>query len=34
MVYVPGGGLVIGSKDATVYSGRGFARSGAVCVAR
>ncbi|MFI5841394.1 carboxylesterase/lipase family protein [Catenuloplanes sp. NPDC051500] len=32
MVYIHGGGLVIGSKDAAVYSGSRFARDGVVVV--
>lgn len=32
MVYIHGGGLVIGSKDAAVYSGARFARDGVVVV--
>jgi para-nitrobenzyl esterase len=32
MVYIHGGGLVIGSKDAAVYSGARFARDGVVAV--
>jgi para-nitrobenzyl esterase len=32
MVYVHGGGLVLGTKDAAVYDGRAFARDGAVVV--
>jgi para-nitrobenzyl esterase len=32
MVYVHGGGLVLGTKDAAVYDGRNFARDGAVVV--
>ncbi|RZJ99471.1 MAG: carboxylesterase/lipase family protein [Novosphingobium sp.] len=33
MVFVHGGGFVIGSKDAPVHDGSAFARSGVVCVA-
>ncbi|MCW1429817.1 carboxylesterase/lipase family protein [Novosphingobium sp. JCM 18896] len=33
MVFVHGGGFVIGSKDAAVHDGSAFARSGVVCVA-
>ncbi|HEX6344402.1 carboxylesterase/lipase family protein [Umezawaea sp.] len=33
LVYVHGGGLVLGSKDAAVHDGRAFARDGAVVVA-
>jgi carboxylesterase type B len=33
MVFIHGGGFVIGSKDAAVHDGSGFARSGLVCVA-
>lgn len=33
MVWVHGGGLALGTKDAPVYDGAGFARSGVVCVA-
>jgi para-nitrobenzyl esterase len=33
MVFIHGGGFVIGSKDAPVSDGTGFARSGVVCVA-
>ena len=33
MVFIHGGGFVIGSKDAAVSNGTGFARSGIVCVA-
>lgn len=33
LVYIHGGGLVLGSKDAPVYDGTGFARSGVVQVA-
>ena len=33
MVFIHGGGFVIGSKDASVSDGTGFARSGVVCVA-
>ena len=33
MVFVHGGGFVVGSKDAPVHDGAAFARSGAVCVA-
>lgn len=33
MVFIHGGGFVIGSKDAPVHNGTGFARSGLVCVA-
>ena len=33
MVWIHGGGLVIGSKDASVYDGSAFARSGVICVA-
>jgi para-nitrobenzyl esterase len=32
MVYIHGGGLVAGTKDAPVYDGRNFARDGAVAV--
>ncbi|WP_308796336.1 carboxylesterase/lipase family protein [Agromyces silvae] len=32
MVYVHGGGLTLGTKDAAVYDGRNFARDGAVAV--
>nr|WP_299852195.1 carboxylesterase family protein [Sphingomonas bacterium] len=33
MVFIHGGGFVIGNKDAPVSDGSGFARSGVVCVA-
>lgn len=33
LVYIHGGALVLGSKDASVYDGTGFARSGVVSVA-
>ncbi|RVQ69715.1 carboxylesterase/lipase family protein [Croceicoccus ponticola] len=33
MVWVHGGGFVVGSKDAPVSNGTAFARSGAICVA-
>lgn len=33
MVFIHGGGFVIGSKDAPVHDGSAFARSGVVCVA-
>ena len=33
MVFVHGGGFVVGSKDAPVHDGSSFARSGVVCVA-
>lgn len=33
MVWVHGGGFVVGSKDATVSDGTAFARSGVICVA-
>lgn len=33
MVFIHGGGFVIGSKDAAVHDGSAFARSGVVCVA-
>ena len=33
MVFVHGGGFVVGSKDAAVHDGSAFARSGVVCVA-
>ncbi|MDE2301247.1 MAG: carboxylesterase family protein [Sphingomonadales bacterium] len=33
MVFIHGGGFVVGSKDAPVQDGSGFARSGVVCVA-
>lgn len=33
MVFIHGGGFVIGSKDAAVHDGEAFARSGVVCVA-
>ena len=33
MVFIHGGGFIIGSKDAPVSDGTGFARSGLVCVA-
>jgi para-nitrobenzyl esterase len=33
MVWVHCGGLVLGTKDAPVYDGAGFARSGVICVA-
>jgi para-nitrobenzyl esterase len=32
MVYIHGGGLVLGTKDATVYDGRNFARDGVISV--
>jgi para-nitrobenzyl esterase len=32
MVYIHGGGLTLGTKDAAVYDGRNFARDGAVAV--
>lgn len=32
LVFIHGGGLVMGSKDAAVYDGRSFARDGAVAV--
>jgi para-nitrobenzyl esterase len=32
MVFIHGGGFVLGSKDAAVNDGAGFARSGVVCV--
>lgn len=32
MVYIHGGGFVVGSKDASVQDGSAFARSGVVCV--
>jgi para-nitrobenzyl esterase len=32
MVYIHGGGLTLGTKDAPVYDGRNFARDGAVAV--
>ena len=33
MVFIHGGGFVVGSKDAAVHDGSAFARSGVVCVA-
>jgi para-nitrobenzyl esterase len=33
MVFIHGGGFIIGNKDAPVSDGSGFARSGVVCVA-
>ncbi|MBY8823871.1 carboxylesterase family protein [Sphingomonas colocasiae] len=33
MIFVHGGGFVVGSKDAAVHDGSGFARSGVICVA-
>lgn len=33
MVFIHGGGFVVGSKDAAVHDGSGFARSGVICVA-
>jgi para-nitrobenzyl esterase len=33
MVFIHGGGYVVGNKDAPVHDGAGFARSGVVCVA-
>lgn len=33
MVWVHGGGFVVGSKDAPVHDGSAFARSGVVCIA-
>lgn len=33
MVFIHGGGFVVGSKDAPVHDGAAFARSGIVCVA-
>jgi len=33
MVWIHGGGFVVGSKDAPVHDGSSFARSGVVCVA-
>lgn len=33
MVWIHGGGFVVGSKDAPVHDGRSFARDGLVCVA-
>ena len=33
MVFIHGGGYVVGSKDAPVHDGSAFARSGVVCVA-
>lgn len=33
MVFIHGGGFVVGSKDASVSDGTAFAKSGAVCVA-
>ena len=33
MVFVHGGGFVVGSKDASVHDGTAFAQSGVVCVA-
>ncbi|UKK85745.1 carboxylesterase family protein [Sphingopyxis sp. BSN-002] len=33
MVFIHGGGFVVGSKDAPVHDGSAFARSGIVCVA-
>lgn len=33
MVFVHGGGFVVGSKDAPIHDGSAFARSGIVCVA-
>lgn len=33
MVFIHGGGYVVGSKDAPVHEGSAFARSGVVCVA-
>jgi para-nitrobenzyl esterase len=32
MVYIHGGGLVLGTKDAAAYDGRNFARDGVVAV--
>jgi para-nitrobenzyl esterase len=32
MVWIHGGGFVVGSKDASVNDGSGFARSGVVCI--
>jgi para-nitrobenzyl esterase len=32
MVFIHGGGFVVGSKDAPVQNGRGFARDGVICV--
>ena len=33
VVFIHGGGFVVGSKDAAVHNGSAFARSGVVCVA-
>ena len=33
MVWIHGGGFVVGSKDAAISEGTAFARSGIVCVA-
>jgi para-nitrobenzyl esterase len=33
MVFIHGGGFVVGNKDAPIHDGSGFARSGVVCVA-
>ena len=33
MVFIHGGGFVLGSKDAAIHDGSGFARSGVICVA-
>lgn len=33
MLFIHGGGFVVGSKDASVHNGSAFARSGMVCVA-
>lgn len=33
MVFIHGGGFIVGSKDAPVHDGTAFARSGVVCVA-
>lgn len=33
MVFIHGGGFVVGSKDAAIHDGSAFARSGLVCVA-
>lgn len=33
MVFIHGGGFVLGSKDASVQDGAGFARDGVICVA-